>query len=86
MDRATLESALLAAGVNPAAINGDRDVGTITTSTGVAFDQNGRATSCTSGDTQITKVPRFDHFWGVLATNPYVLLATFLSTSTPTAL
>ena len=55
-------------------------------SAGVAFDQNGRATSCTSGDTQITKVPRFDHFWGVLATNPYVLLAPFPSTSTPTAL
>ena len=30
VDRATLESAPLAAGVNPAAINGDRDVGTLT--------------------------------------------------------
>ena len=30
VDRATLESALLAAGVDPAAINGDRDVGTLT--------------------------------------------------------
>ena len=86
VDRATLESALLAAEVDPASINGDRDTGTLATSTGVAIDQNGRATSCTSGDTQITKVPRFDYFWEVLATNPYVLLATFLSTSTPTAL
>ena len=48
---------------------------TTTTSTGVAFDQNGRATSCAPGVIQITKVPRFDYFWGVLATNPYVLLA-----------
>jgi ABC-2 type transport system permease protein len=48
---------------------------TTTTSTGVAFDQNGRATSCAPGVIQITKVPRFDYFWGVLATNPYVVLA-----------
>jgi ABC-2 type transport system permease protein len=48
---------------------------TITTSTAVAFDEQGHATSCAPGDTQITKVPRFDYFWGVLATNPYVLLA-----------
>ena len=48
---------------------------TITTSTGVAFDENGQATSCVPTDTQVIKVPRFDYFWGVLVTNPYVLLA-----------
>ena len=54
---------------------------TITTSDGVAFDENGRATSCSPGDVQLTKVPRFDYFWGVLVTNPYVLLADAVPTN-----
>ena len=43
---------------------------TITTSTGVAFDQNGVATSCVPEDIQIVQVPRCDYFWGVLVINP----------------
>jgi ABC-2 type transport system permease protein len=54
---------------------------TITTSTGVAFDENGVATSCVPGDVQIVQVPRFDYFWGVLVTNPYVLLADAVPTT-----
>ena len=54
---------------------------TITTSTGVAFDQNGVATSCVPGDVQIVQMPRFDYFWGVLVTNPYVLLADAVPTT-----
>ena len=53
----------------------------ITTSTGVAFDQNGVATSCVPGHVQIVQVPRFDYFWGVLVTNPYVLLADAVPTT-----
>ena len=48
---------------------------TTTTYSGATYDENGRASNCGAGSTQVSKVPRFDYFWGVLATNPYVLLA-----------
>jgi ABC-2 type transport system permease protein len=54
---------------------------TITTTAGVTFDENGQATSCAPGDVQFAKMPRFDYFWGVLVTNPYVLLADAVPTN-----
>lgn len=42
---------------------------------GVEYDNSGRATSCSAPETQSNTTPRFDLFWGVLAANPYVLLA-----------
>jgi ABC-2 type transport system permease protein len=54
---------------------------TSTTSTPVSIDNQGNATGCTPGDKQVTTVPRFDSFWGVLATNPYVLLADAVPTN-----
>ncbi len=43
---------------------------TITSSTAVAFDEQGIPTTCAPKETQVTRVPRFDYFWGILATNP----------------
>lgn len=48
---------------------------TTTTATGIAYDADGVATSCAPPTVQISNVPRFDYFWGVLSANPYVLLA-----------
>lgn len=48
---------------------------TITTSSGTTYDETGAATECGPPTTTTNNVPRFDYFWGVLDTNPYVLLA-----------
>ncbi|MFM9920263.1 ABC transporter permease [Lacisediminihabitans sp. H27-G8] len=42
---------------------------------GTSYDSNGVATECGPTTKQVSSVPRFDYFWGVLSANPYVLLA-----------
>lgn len=52
-----------------------------TVSTVVSSNDQGEPTGCIAGDKQFTTVPRFDHFWGLLAANPYVLLADAVPTN-----
>ncbi len=48
---------------------------TIVSSYGTSYDNSGRATACSAPETMKYPAPRFDLFWGVLAANPYVVLA-----------
>ncbi|WP_309621170.1 ABC transporter permease [Salinibacterium sp.] len=54
---------------------------TSVTSYGVEFDSSGKATTCSPPETQSYPTPRLDLFWGVLAANPYVLLADAVPTT-----
>lgn len=48
---------------------------TNTSSYGVSYNDSGEAISCSPRQTTRYPTPRFDLFWGVLAANPYVVLA-----------
>jgi ABC-2 type transport system permease protein len=48
---------------------------TSTSSYGLEYTESGTPISCSEPSTYTQTVPRFDHFWGVLVANPYVLLA-----------
>lgn len=48
---------------------------TNTSSYGVTYSDSGKAISCSPVETYTYSTPRFDRFWGVLAANPYVVLA-----------
>ena len=42
---------------------------------GVSYSDSGRVISCSPSQITTYPTPRFDRFWGVLAANPYVVLA-----------
>jgi ABC-2 type transport system permease protein len=47
-----------------------------TTSYGVTYsDTTGQALTCDDPETDEYTIPRFDYYWGILAANPYVVLA-----------
>ena len=48
---------------------------TNTSNYALAYGTDGNPTSCSVPEKQVNPTPRFDLFWGVLAANPYVLLA-----------
>jgi len=49
---------------------------TYTYTQGITYDDaTGRALTCTTPEISHSTVPRYDYFWGVLAANPYVVLA-----------
>jgi ABC-type transport system involved in multi-copper enzyme maturation permease subunit len=49
---------------------------TYTSTSGISYDdETGLATACTQPSIDTYPAPRFDYFWGVLVTNPYVVLA-----------
>jgi ABC-2 type transport system permease protein len=48
---------------------------TSVSSYGTNYNNAGNATSCSAPETTRYSIPRFDLFWGVLAANPYVVLA-----------
>ncbi len=48
---------------------------------GITYDEDGVATECSPTETSSYPTPRFDLFWGVLAANPYVLLADAVPTT-----
>ncbi len=48
---------------------------TMTISSGLTYDDNGKATTCGPAVATTNNLPRFDYFWGFLVANPYILLA-----------
>ena len=42
---------------------------------GVTYGDDGQALTCSPPETDTYPTPRFDYFWGILAANPYVVLA-----------
>jgi ABC-type transport system involved in multi-copper enzyme maturation permease subunit len=53
----------------------DRMTVTTTFTNATSFDETGVGTACGAPEVSSYEVPRFDHFWGVLVANPYVVLA-----------